>query len=108
VLHWLSEEVGYLKLAWQPGQDTAGREPAYVAGFERLCEIPAREKSEETNWTFVNCVVFLHFSTGQYAEEGNCSAHSGEEGAVAGASEERWYYKSQAAFSLRQHSTTNV
>lgn len=38
-----------------------------------------------------NKQLFLSHPTGQYAEEGHHSAHSGEEGAAAGPSQERWY-----------------
>lgn len=52
-------------------------------------------------WLFF---FFLALSTGQYTEEGHCSAHSGEERAAGGTeSEERRYCKSKdshkAAFS---------
>lgn len=37
-------------------------------------------------------VAFFSVSTGQYTEEGHCSAHSGEKRAAGGAqSQERWY-----------------
>lgn len=66
------------------------------------CVGPEPEKSHNKLNGYLLIVPFFSpsLSTGQYTEEGHCSAHSGEERAAGGAeSEERRYCESTAAFS---------
>lgn len=81
------------------GQDTGKGEHAYVAAWleEAICgsvgSLPEKSHKKLTGHFLIEW-FFRSFSTGQYAEEGHRSAHSGEKGAAAGASEERRYGKS--------------
>lgn len=93
-----------LKLAWQKRQDTGNDESVYVAGWleEAVCGcvglVPDKSHNKLIGHLLMARFFFPSLSTGQYTEEGHCSAYSGEERAAGGAeSEERWYCKSESS-----------